>query len=405
MLEHTVPQSRATWSQRVPDMDDPDLNRYMTELAAAMDDRVRRIGEHTAQTRPVWATQALGDVPDNPAARVEWEDRASRLGAYRELYGYDAQDDAIGPEPGKTSPEARADWHTAFTALSKVDGIDLRGRSDGQLRLRRAMYERQTRWAPPHVGEELRLARMQARTAWENAIRAEHETTAAAGQEAAARHEALAGMWRAMEAKATCVADLLAETQETRRQWEALTEPTRRVAIAADLELRRRHPGMELEPLRSAEPAGILSPDTVPDAPREDVWIQDTLDGATHLARAEAENAAATPGEPPLTSAHREARGQQALGLTPPTARDEVPAQVHRIRENARKAQEEIDKLRGTAQFAEDDDAVYLGTAWGDLARSDRDAIVQPPKPEVVPASAVLQRAQQRRPSREAEPS
>jgi hypothetical protein len=405
MLEHTVPQPPAAWSQRVPDMGAADLDRYMTELAAAMDDRVLRIGEHTAQTRPVWATQALGDIPENSAGRAEWEDRASKLGAYRELYGYHAQDDAIGPEPGKTSPEARADWHTAFAALSKVDGIDLRGRSDGQLRLRRAMYERQTRWAPAHVGEELRLARLQARTAWENAIRAEHETTAATDPDVAGRHEALAGMWRAMEAKATRVADLLAETQETRQQWEALTEPTRRVAIAADLELRRRHPGVVLEPLRSAEPAGILSPDPVPATQREDVWVQETLDGTAHLARAEAENAAAPPGEPTLTSVQREARGQQALGLTPPTVHAEVPELVHRIRENARKAQEEIDKLRSTAQYAEDDDAVYLGTAWGDLARRDRDAIVQPPKPDVMPASAILQHAQQRQAAREAEPS
>jgi hypothetical protein len=101
----------------------------------------------------------------------------------------------------------------------------------------------------------------------------------------------------------------------------------------------------------------------------------------------------------------REARGQQALGLTPPTVHAEVPELVHRIRENARKAQEEIDKLRSTAQYAEDDDAVYLGTAWGDLARRDRDAIVQPPKPDVMPASAILQHAQQRQAAREAEPS
>ena len=347
MLEHTVPQPPATWSQRVPEMGDPDLDRYMTELAAAMDDRVRRIGEHAAQTRPAWATQALGDVPENPAGRAEWEDRASKLGAYRELYGYDAQDDAIGPEPGKTSPEARADWHAAFTALGRVDGIDLRGCSDGQLRLRRAMYERETSWAPRHVGEELRLARMQARTAWENAIREEHETRAATDPDAAARHEALAGMWRAMEAKATRVADLLAETQETRRQWEALTEPTRRVAVAADLELRRRHPGMVLEPLRSAEPAGIPGRDPCPPrlartcGSRRPSTVLSTWRGRRRR----------TPRRPvkaPLTPAQREARGQQALGLTPQTVHDEVPEQVHRIRENARKAQEEIDKLRGT---------------------------------------------------------
>jgi len=402
MLEHTVPQSRATWSERVPDMGDAELDRYMTELAAAMDDRVRRIGEHVAQTRPGWATQALGDVPDNPAGRAEWEDRASKLAAYRELYGYDAQDDAIGPEPGKTSPEARADWHAAFAALGRVDGIDLRGCSDSQLRLRRAMYERETSWAPRHVGQDLRLARMQARAAWENAIREEHETRTATDPDVAGRHEALAGMWQAMEAKATRVANLLAETQETRRQWEALTEPTRRVAVAADLELRRRHLGTVLEPLKSAEHAGIPSPDPVPAAPREEVWIQETLDGAAHLAGAENISA---PREASLTPAQREARGQQALGLTPPTVHDEVPEQVHRIRENARKAQEQIDKLRGTAQYAEDDDAVYLGTAWGNLARRDRDAIVQPPKPEVVPASAVLKRAQERSASREVEPA
>jgi len=70
-----------------------------------------------------------------------------------------------------------------------------------------------------------------------------------------------------------------------------------------------------------------------------------------------------------------------------------VPEHVRRIRENARLAQAQIDRLRGTPRYAEDDDAVYLGTAWGNLARRDRDAILQPPKPDVVPASAILQRA------------
>jgi hypothetical protein len=116
------------------------------------------------------------------------------------------------------------------------------------------MYERETSWAPPHVGEELRLARLQARIAWENAIRADHEARTATRTEAAQRHATLAAMWRAMEAKATRVADTLATAQDTRRQWEALTEPTRRAAIAGDLELRRRHPGTRLEPLKSAEP-------------------------------------------------------------------------------------------------------------------------------------------------------
>ena len=406
ILEDTVPQPPAFWSQRIPDMGDPDLDRYMTELAAAMDDRVRRIGEHAARTRPAWAIQALGNVPDNPAARAQWEDRASKLGAYRELYGYDAQDDAIGPEPAKTSPEARADWHAAFTALGQIDGLDLRGFSDNRLRLRRARYKRATNWAPPHVGEELRLARLQARTAWENAIRADHETRAAKDPVITGRHQALASMWRAMEVKASRVADMLAETQEARRQWEALTEPTRRIAVAADLELRRRHPGMKLEPLKSAEPAGIVGRDPVPGRPGEQAWVQETLFGGAHLPEHDTEATAAPPDEKPVfTVAQREVAGQQALGLTPTTVHEKVPEQVHKIRENARKAQEEIDRLRGIPQFAEDDDAAYLGPAWGNLARRDRDAIVQPPKPDMVPASAILKHAKERRAAREAEPS
>ena len=85
------------------------------------------------------------------------------------------------------------------------------------------------------------------------------------------------------------------------------------------------------------------------------------------------------------------------------TAHEDMPEQVHRIRENARRAQEEIDRLRGIPQFAEDDDANYLGSAWGSLARRERDVIIQPPKPDIVPASEVLQRVQDRDAVRESE--
>jgi hypothetical protein len=193
MIEHTLPSVRATWAERVPAMGDPDLDRFMSELAAAMDDRVRRIGEHAARTQPRWATQALGDLPADPAKRAKWQARAATIGAYRELYGYDAPADPIGPEPGKTSPEARADWHTAFAAFGQVDGIDLRGVSDDQLWLRRARYERETAWAPRHMGEELRLVRLQARNAWEQGIREDHEARAAADAGAAGRHETWLG--------------------------------------------------------------------------------------------------------------------------------------------------------------------------------------------------------------------
>jgi hypothetical protein len=49
----------------------------------------------------------------------------------------------------------------------------------------------------------------------------------------------------------------LAATQEDRHQWDAITDQPRQLAIAADKELRRRHPGHKLPPLQSAEPEPV----------------------------------------------------------------------------------------------------------------------------------------------------
>src|SRR5262252_1050417 len=46
----------------------------------------------------------------------------------------------------------------------------------------------------------------------------------------------------------------LDEAMDDRRAWEQITAGPRRLAVAADSELRRRSPGMPIEPLRSAEP-------------------------------------------------------------------------------------------------------------------------------------------------------
>ena len=180
MIAHRPPDHPASWADRPIAAEDPEIARYLAELARAMDERTRRIGEHAVATRPDWAVRALGPVPADDAERAEWQRRASVIGGYRELYGRDAQSDPIGPAPGMTSPEAWADWHAASAAQDRTDGIDLRGLTDGQLMLRRARYERELGWAPPYVAEELRLARLQARTAWENAVRADHAAQTAA---------------------------------------------------------------------------------------------------------------------------------------------------------------------------------------------------------------------------------
>jgi len=173
---------------------------------------------HTARTQPRWAVRTLGPVPADPAGRLDWEQRASVIAAYRERYGYPNPADAIGPEPGKTSPEARAAWHGALAAMGRVDGIDLRGCTDGELWLRRSTYQRETAWAPPHVGSELRVMRIAGHNARVSATRAEHEAVVAADEQTAARHRHLARIWRALEAKAAAETAILATAQDTRAQ-------------------------------------------------------------------------------------------------------------------------------------------------------------------------------------------
>jgi len=393
MLDGVQPQPPGPWTGKVPDTGSAEINRYLRQLAEAMDDRVRRLGEHATQTQPRWAMRALGPIPDDPVSRLDWEHRARTIAAYRERYGYQHPADPIGPEPGKTSPEARAAWHGALAALGRVDGIDVRGCTDGELWLRRVTYVRETAWAPPHVGTELRLMRIAERDTRVSAIRAQHETSASTDRQAADRHRQLARIWRALQAKAATEAAIFATAQETRQQWETMTETTRRIAIAADIELRRRHPGLRLEPLRPhpAEAAGITYPDHAAPAQEQTVWVQPTLDGSEHLAPA---RAPAQQTNDRASSPERDADGQLALGLTPDTARDDIPEQVLRIRENARIAQATLDELTSTQLPGAGEYDLPAGLAWPAAVARDRDAILQPPQPDIVPSAHILRHYQ-----------
>jgi hypothetical protein len=254
MVEPLVPLPLSRWSERVPEIANPERHEYVRRLAEAMDERKERIGEHAVHVQPEWALRAFGPVPEDPGERLDWQQRASVIGAYRELYGVEDLADAIGPEPAGSSPEQRAAWHAGFAALTRTDTVDVRALPEASLWHMRDSYKAETQWAPPHTGRQLRGVRLAAENARQLAIRSQAEAQATTDPDTAARHARVAASAEALEDAYRPIEASLAEAMDDRRAWEHITSGSRRLAVAADSELRRRCPDRQIEPLRSAEP-------------------------------------------------------------------------------------------------------------------------------------------------------
>jgi hypothetical protein len=255
-----LPQPQRPWPSRVPRLPDPERRAYLAHIAEMMDDRTRRLGQYTARAAPAWAIGALGPVPADPAAQHRWEQQAAPIAAYRETYRYDHPGDPIGPEPSRDSPDQRAAWHEAFANLGPADGPDVRAMPDGRLWLLRDRYAAETAWAPRHVGRELRRSRLGAFDASLGAVRADAEAEAArkvGDHDRAARQEALAASYRALRDLYQQREQDFDQVMADRQEWEHVTANSRRLAISADAELRRRHLDQTIEPLRSAEIAPV----------------------------------------------------------------------------------------------------------------------------------------------------
>jgi hypothetical protein len=316
-----------------------------------MDARKDRIGEHAAEHAPSWAVNALGPVPGDPLDRLDWQRRAASVGAWRELSGHCDPADPIGPEPVAAAPDLRAAWHEALAALGPVDGPDVRGMPDGRLLHLRDTYPVETAWAPQYVGDELRQVRAAAREARLAGLRASAEASAARRRgdpgtatrqhELTASYHALHEAYRQREA-------VFAATMADRADWDAATRAQRHLAVAADVELRRRHPDQQFPPLRSAEPGS-----------------------ATEGQRAEL---TLTPGQPPGEM------GQWVKGL----------AAAHRV------FAERLADRQSLMIPSEDPRYGDLGQAFPRWPGRDRVAILQPPKPEIRPSGQILQRAADR---------
>ncbi len=132
---------------------------------------------------------------------------------------------------------------------------------------------------------------------------------------------------------------------DDRRAWEAATEPQRRLAVAADTELRRRNPEMRIEPLRSAEPEEV-----------------------TGEQRAE------------LDALPEEQHEYQP------------PAWVRELAEARKAFSDKIAERQSVMEPHEDADYEDIGQAFPAWEPRDRDAVLQPPKPPIPPSGRLAER-------------
>jgi len=213
--------------------------------------------------------------------------------------------------------------------MTRTDGIGFRSLPDRSLVLMAESYKQETAWAPPHVGRQLRDVRLGRETMRLQRIRAGAEAEAAGDQRVAERHQGLAQEARALEVLYRSHEKVLSEAQADRETWERFSAGPREIAVQAQAEIQRRYPKFKIKPLQSAEPK----------APE---------DGLSH------------PG---------------------------WMAELEQQRANFRG---ELERRQGVEIPDEDPD--IRGTEAWPVWRAQKEAILQPPAPEIRPAEKVLEK-------------
>jgi conjugative relaxase-like TrwC/TraI family protein len=212
----------------VPRLDNPAWQRHLDDLARVADDRRKQLGEQVAETKPQWAIDELGAVPDDPDERAAWVERAASVAAHRELTDHDDPAQALprAPKPGQV--EAYASWRAAWRALDRGEADRAEAEmSDGQLRVRVRAYQREEAWAPDYVAPDLsgtrQAAQRQRTTAQLRAAEADteaDETRRAQLHREATESAALADVLDRQAAQ-------LDKADDIRAQWYAHTANTR----------------------------------------------------------------------------------------------------------------------------------------------------------------------------------
>ena len=222
-LRHDV-----TWAQRTP----ATLPRLARELAAALDDRARALGERLAASPEPWLARQLGVLAPgaSPALREEYTRRAGTAAAYREAAGITNPDQAVSLEPHRGNPELEAMRKAVFAALEIRDEAEfLRRLNRGELEARFLQGQRARAVAPLDVSRQLRLTAQAEADALQQSADAhtQHDHTGAASATALAAQ--LAAERQRLEAASARY-----------EQWSADTHATRKAAGKASAELQRR---------------------------------------------------------------------------------------------------------------------------------------------------------------------
>jgi hypothetical protein len=160
----------------------------------------------------------------------------------------------------------------------------------------------------------------------------------------------LAASYQAMRDRYHAQEHTFAQAMADRAEWEQATTHTRHLAIAADTELRRRHPDHHIGPLRSAEPTPVSDTD------------------------------------------------HQQLTLAPDEKLGEIADSIRDLATQRQAFRDKLEERQALKVPSEDPDFDDIGPAFPDWTPPDRDAILQPPQPQIQPAAKILQLAQEPEP-------
>lgn len=223
-ISSRLTETDPTGNAPVPQGLTPGAAAFLQSIDDRMRDRELVLGAETAQSAPEWAVRALGPVPEDEAARAEWEQRAGKVAGCREATGWEDPVRPMGDAPGISRPERRELWWGAWEALGRPEADRAEAAmTDGQLRLRAEAYDRQKAWAPAYAEESMKLAELEAEKARQEALLTDGDEEARQWMET---FEDRAAVARAMEA-----------VTEARDAWVEETAAQRATAERAVFEL------------------------------------------------------------------------------------------------------------------------------------------------------------------------